>query len=97
MFRVIYRTKSVYGEDKKYPVSPDAILIAAIAGTRTLTDSVLETLRQHQPNAVIRSVETDLVIRNNQAVCSEILRIRQRHNATKIHEASEEAAADFFT
>ena len=51
-----YRIKNNYGMDLWYPVSDDAILICALANTKTITDSTLQVLKQHRPDAVIYQV-----------------------------------------
>jgi len=44
MDKVIVEVKSVYGNDLVYPVSNSAILLAKIAGTKTLSPSVMRTI-----------------------------------------------------
>mgnify|MGYP004450564325 CR=1 FL=1 len=39
-----YYTKNVYGRDKFYPVSPDAIVVSELMGTKTLTDHAMAIL-----------------------------------------------------
>ena len=51
-----YRIKHNYGIDLWYPVSEDALLICALANTKTITDSTLQVLKQHRPDAVIYQV-----------------------------------------
>ena len=46
MKTITVRIKNVYGEDKVYPVSDEAILFACIAGTTTLTNSTINRIKQ---------------------------------------------------
>ena len=43
-YEVVVEVKSVYGNDLIYPVSNNAILFAKIAGTKTLSPSVMRTI-----------------------------------------------------
>ncbi len=45
--RIEITIKQVYGEDKYYPANPAARMIADIAGTKTLTPQVVDTLQRH--------------------------------------------------
>jgi len=51
-----YRVKHNYGMALWYPVSDDALLICALANTKTITDTTLQVLKQHRPDAVIYQV-----------------------------------------
>ena len=51
-----YKIKNNYGIDLWYPVSKDALLICALANTKTITDSTLQVLKQHRPDATICQV-----------------------------------------
>ena len=44
--QITVKIKNVYGEDKVYPVSDEAILFACIAGTTTLTSSTINMIKQ---------------------------------------------------
>ena len=46
MQSITVKIKNVYGEDKVYPVSDEAILFACIAGTTTLTSSTINMIKQ---------------------------------------------------
>lgn len=39
---IIVEARSVYGCEKLYPASPDALLLASIAGTKTLSRAALK-------------------------------------------------------
>ena len=45
---VVVTLKSVFGQMKAYPKNEAAKMVAEIAGTATLTDSVLKTLARHK-------------------------------------------------
>jgi hypothetical protein len=38
-------TKDVYGQEKIYPVSEDAIKLAKLAGTKTLTPAAIQIIK----------------------------------------------------
>ena len=40
------RVKNVYGEDKVYPASTTACILAEIAGTKTITAHTMQLIRQ---------------------------------------------------
>ena len=44
---ITYYVKTIYGEDRRYPVSEDAKMLCALMGTKTLTTSALVILTQH--------------------------------------------------
>jgi hypothetical protein len=46
MKAITVKIRSVYGEDKVYPVSEEAKLFANIAGTKTLTDYTIAKIKQ---------------------------------------------------
>ena len=50
---IVYKIKNIFGIEKRYPISSDAKFIAAIAGTKTLTDKTLQVIREMRPNAII--------------------------------------------
>jgi hypothetical protein len=56
MMIIEYRVKHNYGMALWYPVSDDALLICALANTKTITDTTLQVLKQHRPDAVIYQV-----------------------------------------
>jgi len=51
-----YRVKHNYATASCYQVSDDALLICALANTKTITESTLQVLKQHRPDAVIYQV-----------------------------------------
>ena len=44
--KITVKIKSVYGEEKVYPVCPDAQAFANLAGTRTLTLGTIEQIKR---------------------------------------------------
>ena len=44
--KITVKIKSVYGEEKVYPVCPDAKTFANLAGTRTLTLGTIEQIKR---------------------------------------------------
>lgn len=44
---ITYYVKTIYGEDRRYPVSEDAKMICALMGTKTLTISALTILHRY--------------------------------------------------
>mgnify|MGYP003152489552 CR=1 FL=1 len=51
-----YRIKNVYGTDRKYPVSNDALLVCALTGLKTLTPLDIFTIKNYHPNSTFKQV-----------------------------------------
>jgi hypothetical protein len=44
---ITYYTKDVYGQELRYPVSNEALMVCRLTGTKTLTDWALAVLRDN--------------------------------------------------
>jgi hypothetical protein len=48
ILEITYYTKNVYGQELRYPVSKDAIMVCRLAETKTLTDWVMLVLNDNE-------------------------------------------------